>query len=303
MFLEGSRADAGGGRSTGPAAKLIRSRWDRSTRIFGLRGWRPGATSAIMKVVNSKPLTPDLLSISRRPSGRWVVGVAVVSLVAAGCDSPTDLLPGVVAPETQPALALGVALPDPSGWATSAPDPERDAQRAPLATWTSSWDLPLDQGRETREGTYVALVSSLPRERVATVANDELATLRQALRRARSLPAAALPASVRDGLARGESEADAASAARDRGDLQAALVHVLRGSDALREIGPEAVARTLVDEVEGRLRRIGPSRAYSPEDTERLRRLAEGGRQALEDGNWVLAIRRAFYARALLTAH
>jgi len=256
-----------------------------------------------MKTVSRKPPTPDSLSISRRPSGRWLVGVVAASLSAAGCDSPTDLLPGVVAPETQPALALGVTLPDPSGWAANAPTPEPGPRHAPLATWTSSWDLPLDEGREVREGTYAALVASLSRDRIDAVAADDLATLRQALGRARSLPTAALPSTVRSGLARAESEADAARAAGDRGDLQSSLVHVLRASDALREIGPEAVARTLVDDVEGQLRRIQPSGAYSPEDTERLRRLAEGGRQALEDGNWVLAIRRAFYARALLTAH
>ncbi|MCG6956388.1 MAG: hypothetical protein LJF04_10415 [Gemmatimonadetes bacterium] len=256
-----------------------------------------------MKIVNRRQPTPDFPWISRRPSGRWLVGAAVAVLAAAGCDSPTDLLPGVVAPETQPALALGVALPDPIAWATDASTQEPGAQPTPLATWTSSWDLPPAEGREVREATYAALVASLPPGRVAAVANEDLATLRQALHQARSLPPAALPRSVRTGLAQGELEADAASAVRDQGDLPAALVHVLRGSDALREIGPEAVARTLVDEVEGRLRRIQPSHAYSPEDAERLRRLAEGGRQALDEGNWVLAIRRAYYARALLTAH
>lgn len=249
--------------------------------------------------------TPNPLPISHGPRGPWVGTVIAACLVAGACkDSPTDLLPGLVAGETQPALALGVVLPDPTAWAADPGEPgDPDNSAQPLRIWRSSWDSPALRGRSEREASYDDLVALLPPERLPGVGTEALGTLRRALGRARSLPAMALPPAVRDGMARAATEADAAARAEAEGRAHDALVHVLRGSDALREVGPEAVARTLVDGVEDALRRIRPSATYSPEDTERLHRLAEGGRQALEEGDWVLAIRRAYYARALLTAH
>lgn len=232
----------------------------------------------------------------------WVPAVVAVLLGTGACrDSPTDLLPGIVAAETQPALALGVVLPDPTQWSTWASDGASGP--AALDAWRGSWDLPPAQGARRREASYRALVDLVPGDRQGGTLRADLAMLRRALEVARSLPAAALPATVRAGLVRASGEATAAAAARDGHDLPTALVHVLRGADALREIGPEAVARTLVDQVERDARRIGPRDAYSPEDTERVRRLVQGGREALREGDWVLAIRRAYYAQALLTAH
>jgi hypothetical protein len=230
----------------------------------------------------------------------WVM-VLVVSLAMDACkDSPTDVLGGIVTPETQPALALGVVLPDPSAWGEPATDGTQG--EAALAAWRASWDLPTARGREVREESYDALVGLLPADRKEAAAADDLTMLQHALRGAEALPAQALPPTVRGGLATAGAQATAAAVARDGHDATDALVHVLRGADALREIGPEAVARTLVDDVEQRMRRIGPGSSYSPTDIERMRRLVHGGREALEQGDWVLAIRRAYYARALMTS-
>lgn len=227
--------------------------------------------------------------------------IVVAALATGSCrDSPTDVLAGIVTPETQPALALGVVLPDPSTWAEPATDGA--AGDAALAAWRSSWDLPAARGRQVREASYDALVGLLPPDQREATAAEDLTTLRSALRGAETLPAEALPPTVRSGLTRARAEATAAAVTRDGHDVTGALVHILRGADALREVGPEAVARTLVDDVEQRMRRIGPGATYSPTDIERMRRLVEGGREALDQGNWVLAIRRAYYARALMTS-
>ncbi len=79
------------------------------------------------------------------------------------------------------------------------------------------------------------------------------------------------------------------------------LRYVLEGSDILREVGPEAVARALVAEVAELHGRLSDSDTYSEQEWERLGRLVTGGRQALEDEDWVRAIRRAYYAKGLLT--
>ena len=74
----------------------------------------------------------------------------------------------------------------------------------------------------------------------------------------------------------------------------------MRGGDALREVAPEAVARAIQGEVEEAFGRVSDGGPYSEKDMERLTRLVHGARQALGEGSWALAIRRAYYARALL---
>jgi hypothetical protein len=240
-------------------------------------------------------------AISRRLSRWWTATPALVLLGMVSCrDSPTDLLPGVVAARTQPALALGVVLPDPSDWSVWAADGGPGG--AALDAWISSWDLPTARGRQARERSYEALVGLVPPDRRADLEASDLTQLQRALEGARSLPADAIPAEVGQGLARAESEEEAAVHARHAREIPEALIHVLRGADALREVGPEAVARTLVGQVERAMRSFRAGDTYSSEDLERLRRLVQGGDAALESGNWVLAIRRAYYARALMAS-
>jgi len=70
----------------------------------------------------------------------------------------------------------------------------------------------------------------------------------------------------------------------------------------LREVGPEAVARTMVSEVNTERGSISVDDAYSEQDLERLDRLLQGGSEALSQQDWVRAIRRAFYARGLMAS-
>jgi len=224
---------------------------------------------------------------------------ALLVAVTACDDAPTDPLVGVVAEESEAALALGVSFPEPGGWV-------QDGTLGPigmqaLQRWSASWSAEPEEGRAAREASYaplaVALAGVTPPGRVA----DELALLSEGVRRARAIVTADLPHRLADGISAAASFRSAAVVAWERRDEVGAIERILRGSDALREVGPEAVARALQGEVEASYRRVSEGGPYSEKDLERLHRLVTGGREALAEGSWVLAIRRAYYARALMS--
>jgi len=205
---------------------------------------------------------------------------------------------GLVAEDAYAALALGAAFPDPVAWV--APGALDDAGAEALERWRASWDLPTEEGREVRESAYAPLVEDLAGTLGTDGVERELALLAEAVLRAQELGISVLPPHVSEGLARAGAEVVAARTAHLQGDVQGALISVVRGGDALREVGPEAVARSLQAEVETRLGRVSAGEPYSAQDLERLQRLVRGGRQAVEAGDWGLAIRRAFYAKGLM---
>ncbi len=267
--------------------------------------WRYAPVVAIvLPMVPSR--TPEPLVVPlRRKRHRCAPGAgaraAVCGLLAflAGCkDAPTDPMVGVVAQESEAALALGVSFPGPGSWVQDGTFGPVGAQA--LERWTSSWFLDPAQGHAARVATYaslaVALSGTVPPERI----DEELARLSEGVRRARAILTDALPPRLAEGIGAAASYQSAAMVAWDRGDVVGAIERILRGSDALREVGPEAVARALVSEVEASYRRVSDGGPYSEKDFERLQRLVTGGREALAEGSWVLAIRRAYYARALM---
>lgn len=205
---------------------------------------------------------------------------------------------GLVAREAYGALALGVAFPDPDGWAESGalvPSAARALER-----WRASWDLPPEEGRRARADLYPDLAAGLAAQVGREALREEVALLTAGVLRAETISADGLPEHVAEGIREAVEQRSLAVEALQRGDAPGAVEAVLRGGDALREVGPEAVARALVGEVEERMGRLSPDAPYSQQDQERLRRLVRGGRQALEMGDWSLAIRRAFYAKGLL---
>jgi hypothetical protein len=204
----------------------------------------------------------------------------------------------LVAQEAGGALAMGVQLPDPARWAPD--DVDGEAARA-VEAWHRSWDLPLAEARALRDRARPGLVQGLTDHVSPETLAAELATLGEGVRRALALDAGALPAHVAVGIAEASAQLTAATRAVGRDDRAAGLEALIRGGDALREVGPEAVARDLVAQAEASLGRVSRSDPYSEQDLERLQRLVRGGRQAVDDGDWVLAIRRAYYAKGLLT--
>ena len=129
---------------------------------------------------------------------------------------------------------------------------------------------------------------------------EQLDRLSEGVRHALELPESQLPERILTRLSEASNAQVLAREALRAENLQVAMVQLLKGADALREVGPEAVARTMVSEVNAERGRISADDAYSEQDLERLDRLLQGGREALTEQDWVRAIRRAFYARGLM---
>ncbi len=213
-------------------------------------------------------------------------------------DSPADPLNGLVAGESYGALALEVSFLDPRTWADDV-TPDGNVDRA-LETWRDSWDLLPAHAAEVRETVYPILVEAFAPQMSTEDLESELDLLDEALRRASAVADVAWPSHVVAGLALARTSRKQARAAFAVGDLSRALLHLMRGGDALRTVGPEAVARSLVAEAQDLHRRVSEEDPYTQEDLERLERLELGARQALEAADWALAIRRAYYARGIL---
>lgn len=87
-----------------------------------------------------------------------------------------------------------------------------------------------------------------------------------------------------------------------RGEGEDALRLAFRTADALWEVSPEEVAKELIERATDALGRIPAAGSYSEEELIRIRRLMYGASEALEDGDYPGAIRRAYYACQLLGA-
>lgn len=226
---------------------------------------------------------------------RGVAGVCLGIVLLGGCrDAPTDPLSGLVAGETElAALALELPLPAPE---LDGPDGAPEV----VERWLASWEAPLLEGRSLRSGLYRELGDRMASARSPDDLRDELGLLGAGLRRAEELDAAAIPEFLQAGVERAREAHDRARTALADGDEPTGWAGLLLGADALREVGPEAVARGAVYRVEERLRRISDDASYTEQSRERIRHLVRGSRHALKDGAWGLAIRRAYYARGLL---
>ncbi len=249
-----------------------------------------------------------LVIVTARPRRVWrptavslrVLVTAVGVATTGACeDSPIDPLGGVIAGETGAgALALAVSLPSPAHEVWDASDP---AVSSTIQEWLDSWSLDVRSGRDVRERLYPTLARARAEHRGDEGLVADLDALATAVQTAERLALPDFPISLRAGIDSAAGESELAAAAHAEGRPTGALEHVLRGSDRLREVGPEAVARSAVAEVEGLFRRISDSDPYSEQDVERISRLVRGSRQALQERDWTLAIRRAYYGKGLLT--
>lgn len=252
-----------------------------------------------MIVILSRTPEPHVVPPRCRSAGLVFV-CALAGLGLSACkDALTDPMVGIVAEESAAALALGVSFADPRQLSGEDGGPGGEMSRA-LEEWGASWESPPAEGRAMRQASYAVLASGLAGTLGAEDLAWELRLLGEGVLRARSVATGTLPPSLMEGIGEAGTQHAAAVVALERGDAPAAIEHLLRGGDALREVGPEAVARALQQEVEATFGRISPDDSYPERDLERLRRLVSGGREAIEQGAWVLAIRRAYYARALL---
>lgn len=238
------------------------------------------------------------VTLIRRPPTAFFLCL-LVTLGVSGCDAEEDPLAVVVAEETRGALALSMGVP-------ALPDLVRDADaqdglEAALDRWSSSWGRPEAEGRRLRRHAYdealPAVAASLGPVRIG----DELERLRRALDAVGDLPEATLPAGFRDRI-RGASELEREGReALESGRAGEALRRVVAGGDLLREIGPRNVALYLVERADEALERVRHGRLVRSErDARRGSRMVLGAREALEENDFPLAIRRAYYACHLL---
>jgi hypothetical protein len=216
-----------------------------------------------------------------------------------GCrDSPTDPLQGLVAPETDLA-ALSIELPLPAPVLDDASTAEAAPAEA-VQAWRRSWEKPVLEGRRMREALYPRLAELQVGLFDRAELTEQLALLGAGVRKARQLESSSLPQFLKSGIEHAEAAWHRGERAASAGSLESAWEALLRGADNLREVGPEAVARTAVSDVEARLGRSPADGPYSEKELERIRHLVHGSRQALEEAAWGLAIRRAYYAGGLL---
>ncbi|HEX6937870.1 MAG TPA: hypothetical protein VF158_00550 [Longimicrobiales bacterium] len=238
--------------------------------------------------------------------------ILLAAALAAACtDAPTEPLALVVAAETEAALRVAEALPTLPQVvdrlvAAGRLDP---ADAATLAAARSLWveaDGVADaaSARLLRRRAYAQAAPAVAR----ALGPAGLAEAETGLRRWIELAGAAASGAELPGiaaaLADGRALLAAAQSARQRGrsDREAALL--LEAADRLRETTPGAVARRLIlqaeEALEARRGAAAPGAMERDAAWRRAERLVDGAREALEAGDPVRAIRRAFYARQLL---
>ena len=240
--------------------------------------------------------------LSPRHRNRYVLVCLFTALLAACQDSSTDPLALILSDDTWSALAADGHLP--SVEALVAQSGLQGPLTESAARWSSSWELPLDAGREVRSAAYEQVSDPLADALGAEVVAGHVAALGEVLAAATALSfeqaSSGLAVSF-DAATQRHQEAVAALAGGQRGD---ALRHTLQGSDLLREVGPEGVARMLLARAEGELERLGTQGTPASDDAsaqvERGERLIRGAHQALAEGDYLRAIQRAFYACQVL---
>jgi len=216
----------------------------------------------------------------------------------------------LVAPEAKAALEVGATLP-------TVPELVQrvsggDTLPTELARATTLWDEASTEGdpieaAQLREAAYALAAPSL----AARMDSATLAGVQGRLDRWIGLADGALRQSEFRDLSTAVSDARdllaAARAAGARRDTVAAVTATLRASDRLTETTPQAVAARLAGEDELALRGLRRLAGRPAADDARIRldridRLVRGAREALSKGDYELAIRRAYYARQLLSS-
>ncbi|HEX7119438.1 MAG TPA: hypothetical protein VF212_11655 [Longimicrobiales bacterium] len=249
--------------------------------------------------------------LARRPLFR----TALAATLAAACaDAPTEPMALVVAAETEAALQVSRSLPTLPRLVqrlTASGALEPDAAEA-LASARSLWlDAEAAADPETARALRRDAITRAAPAVARALGPAGLAEVEAGLRRWVELAGAAVGGAELPGvaaaLAAGRVRLGAAEAARRDGRLERAAALLLEAADRLRETTPRAVAQRLIHRAEEALaaerRRARPEAAADDVARRRAERLLHGAREALDAGDPVRAIRRAYYARQLLGSH
>ncbi|MEZ4414817.1 MAG: hypothetical protein R3E10_03620 [Gemmatimonadota bacterium] len=215
-----------------------------------------------------------------------VIGV----LAAAGCEDLTG--PSAAAP----ALAA-LPLPIPTLLSTTEGLEASPGLARARTLWTDSW-AGTAQDPEGLRAEARSLAAPLARAATdAALLDRERGALRRAATEVRSLVG---PAGGLEPMLRGVEERLGASEGLEGAPALRAL---LEGSDQLLAVPLATLAEGLLECSQRRVRRNLPADAYSEVWQTRALHLQEGAREALDEGNLLVAVRRAYYGCRLLADH
>lgn len=232
----------------------------------------------------------------RRAGSAGALGLLLAAAVGCG-DASTDPMAVLVAAETHGALDVTEDLPSlpeliqSTGSETALPEA--------ADTWLDSWDAG-DDGLLLRQDAYRQAVPRLATALGADGIAAALMPVRSTVQAGATLPSDGLPDFVVSGVLESGALVEEADQALSAGELGRALLFTLEAADLIRALGPEEVARDLLERADEVLGRKDVDRAYSPLELERARHLLLSGSEAMGHRDYIRAIRRAFYACEIL---
>jgi hypothetical protein len=173
--------------------------------------------------------------------------------------------------------------------------------------WQTSWEEAESGGPAARRAVVEAgsalLVDAVPN----TALNEAFRQVDEAIAAAEEVLGARIASDVREGhpeltgpVVEAARHRDQALQARTVGDREVQLRHTLLAADLLRGTTAEPLALLFIEQGELELRRISELDPYPSVTRDRARRLLLGAREAIETGNPVLGLQRAWYAVGLL---
>jgi hypothetical protein len=230
-------------------------------------------------------------------AGMCVAGTLAVSACQDVQHNPLAL---AVASETHGAVLFAEQLPSvPHLLADHGMAVEGSAE---ADAWWESWRLGGDEGAHLRSLVYPSAIQRLYPVLGEAGVGEFLQGNDERLSAAGNAGSGLASDGIRLALDRSLGLHGEAWAALTTGRGEEALLLALRSVDALWEVTPERVALDLVERADEALRRNDRSVSYSHQQLTRIRRLMNGAREALGEGDYPLAIRRAYYACQLLGA-
>lgn len=250
--------------------------------------------------------------LARAPLARALAALLAAAVIAVvGCDAegvPTAL---VVAAESEAALQIAEELPT-LPWFAGRLEARLDpASRRTVSMGVAVWEESLEAGApapegELRERVYDAVIPVLAPRLVRADLEAAHRALAAWLQMATPVVAEARIAALEARLDEGRRLAnELASALSDDTGAEWGLLLALRAADVLLETTPRVIALRLTAWGEGMLAAHAGGAgagggAVDSLSLARADRLLRGAREAIASRDYILAIRRAFYARQLL---
>ena len=228
------------------------------------------------------------------------IGTCVFSTLwlSACADDAEGPLAIAVAAETHGALFSGEDLPTvPRVLADNGLDREAAVESD---AWTDSWTMDDPAGTELRETVYMSSAQRLVPVLGTEGVQEVLERAGTSISAVESVASLGLSALITDVQTRARALHGRGRTALESGRPEDALVFAFRASDALWEVNPRKVARDLLTTAEEEIGRNEGPDSYSEEELIRIRRLVYGASEAIEEGDYPRAIRRAYYACQLL---